>query len=385
MAEGRIRGRARRGLSEGKREKGKRQNAEINLLKLIFAIVVFFYHFTLNYNFGLTYAGYIAVDYFLILSGIFLHRKLGKSGWKIHPVRYLGRRYLQFLPFILYTFAIEVILRAVREGGVSFTLLLQWIYEAKWELLCLSCFGLKAEWIFYPPLWFISSLLFGSFVLLAGYWFLGKRFDRAALLIAAGIYIYLFLTLGHLRAEGEYLFVFTKGTYRAIADLCLGLSAERLIGPLKRKMTECDRREVCNQVVRIGAWCLAAYALYAHRLHPTTRLDFWFIVVMTAVFVMILSLDEPEKMETGRLSAAAGKLSMAVYFNHNYLMELPVWNAIVNPLVRAAALSVGVAAASALALAVIRGCKKLWKYLMRTLHLPHTTHTMHTGNPGGTD
>lgn len=380
-----------------KRQTGKAQNAEINILKFVFAWAVVFYHYTLNYNFGLTYAGYIAVDYFFLLSGIFLHRKEVRSGWKVNPFSYTWKRFLQFLPYVLYTFVIEVIIRAAHSGTLSAGILLQWIYAARWELLSLTGFGLRPEWDFYPPLWFVSSLLIGGLVVTMVGRALGKRADWLVLPAAAAIYAYFLVTLGHIRAEGDYQFLFTMGTWRAIAGLCAGAVADRMAawlhgflyrdnakdpnhtpgrtedfigsqrtgkagsGRVRAAETKAEygRIRTAETLLHLAAWVLVVYALYCHRLYPTTRLDFWFIAVMTLAFVLILGTEEPVRLQEWRLPAFLGKLSMVIYFNHNYLMELFFWNAIGNPLVRAAGISCAVLAASFLCMGVIGGGKQI--------------------------
>lgn len=346
-----------------------KQNREINLLKFIFAVVVFCYHFSLNYNFGLTFAGYIAVDYFFILSGIFLHRKLKIRNWKENPLRYLLHRYLHFLPYILFTFTAELILRAIREGGLTAGKFFQWIWDAKWELLCLYGVGLKSSWIFYPPLWFISSLLLMSFLICCLYWFMGQLFERWTFIISFVIYAFFFLTLGNIRAEGQMVLFFTGGTWRGLAGLCLGLSADRWIGGFKdlliRKQMQWWRAgKSWNRIMRITAWGLTICVLVVHRFHPLTRFDFLFIGVMTCVFVLFFILEEPEvRPWRNQLSMFFGKLSMALYFNHNYLMEMPFWTSIVNPLIRAGLVFAAALGASLVSMAVIRGIQSAGKLI----------------------
>ena len=111
-------------------------------------IVVFHFDTTFPYvnRLGLTPGWYIAVEFFFIVSGYLLYKKVQGSGGSISPWRYTLHRYKQIYPkyliSVLITFIAIVIARKLSPVE-SVDLLL----DSYWELLGLQGIGLAGDGI----------------------------------------------------------------------------------------------------------------------------------------------------------------------------------------------------------------------------------------------
>ncbi len=205
-------------------------NPEVDFWKFIFALIVFLHH--LHHvipDTGPFTRGYLAVEFFFIVSGYFMAAKVRSSDAKGTAApstdKFLLGRIKNLIKPFLAAFAISFAAFEVFSGNSVFTVakdLLMSGYETGFMRLA----GIQAGTFFNPPTWYISGLLLATAVL----WPLAVRFGRpffrvACPLVTLFCWSLLFAKNGALGAWKEpVLFDFVmSGLVRAFAGLALGM------------------------------------------------------------------------------------------------------------------------------------------------------------------
>lgn len=234
----------------------------IELYRFVMTNIVCLHHFRL-YSEALPYGGgYLAVDFFFILSGYLLCRHYkktdlleGKSPF-CKTIRYIKERYIRLFPQYLSVLLISVILTVQ-------------IVEIKWssenvfafllKFFMLDCFAPGVQISIMPQGWYCSSLLIASALMYYLYSKNEKIFKKIfAPSFSIGIYLVFLLKYGHLNLYTQYGYIVTIGTFRAIAGLCLGSLLENFLGdrtiwPIKGK--------IINWSIFLAATVYLLYAL----------------------------------------------------------------------------------------------------------------------------
>lgn len=132
----------------------------IEFLRFLFMLIIVLWHFGRINPFS---HGYIAVDFFFILSGLFLYKSYSKNtdrdaySYTQHRLR---RFYLEYLIVFLISFVLKSKIW-LKGGDITST-----IVHSISEICLLHSIGLFQSGI-NPPTWYISVLLVGGFFLYA--------------------------------------------------------------------------------------------------------------------------------------------------------------------------------------------------------------------------
>lgn len=202
----------------------EKRHGKVDIYRFLFALVVCVYHFELIYYDGTRYvnAGYIGVEFFLILSGVFLMRS-AVDGSRT-PVSYAVSRITRLYPHYLFSFAVFF-------AATSFAMLRseQGIFSVARKLVS-HVFELTILQMAVPkcamlnrPAWYVSALLISSVAVYG----LAARFRRtllrAAPVLVCLIYVFFAWKAGNIHVWwGTGVWLFRDGLLRAAAGLLLG-------------------------------------------------------------------------------------------------------------------------------------------------------------------
>ena len=148
----------------------KKRNGNIEILRFIFCMLIILVHFPQEVRYSFGASGYLGVEFFFMISGLFLGRKLKKdkelhqkepisdtltSSWK-----YFLSRIKSIYPFYFAAVGFFCILNII----LKYTKLLNSILYCISDLLFLQIFSFPS--ISYTgTVWFLAALLFSLFVL----------------------------------------------------------------------------------------------------------------------------------------------------------------------------------------------------------------------------
>lgn len=201
----------------------------IEFFRFLFALQIAVYH-TWDYFEAPVFGGggYIAVDFFFILSGFFMYRHIcigNKEGVKLCPskdtaaymISRIKRIYLDYLLAFLSQF---LLLNCIVEKNCLKQTILN-LLNSCWTLLLINEAGIGPIIYNGAAGWYLSALLIASYLV----YYLAVKFPDTFIRYLApiemiGIYSFFYNRFGHLEIATE--FCNTGGTLRAIAGISLG-------------------------------------------------------------------------------------------------------------------------------------------------------------------
>ena len=206
----------------------------VELFRFIMSIIVCLHHFRL-YSDALPYGGgYLAVDFFFILSGYFLymHGKRNEKNNERKPlkqtVQYAWGRYKRLYTQYIVVFFIYIVVY-LGVWGISWGR--KYTSSFVLKMLMLDAIYVREQSSIMPQGWYCSSLLVASAVIYYLFARFGKKFMRYIMpVLSIGIYVILFFRYGYLNLYSQHGFGLTVGTFRAVAGLGSGWVLADLIG-----------------------------------------------------------------------------------------------------------------------------------------------------------
>lgn len=302
-----------------------KRNPVIELLRFAFAMMVVMVHLVCintkaeNYIFR---NGYIAVEFFFILSGYFASKSALKPNGDTPAgkwaVQYTVKKYAAFMPAVIISviicFLVQIYTKTVTWSDFPYAVL---------EMFLLPQTGIY-KFILNGPLWYLSAMLFTMPILV---YLIRKKNDFfmhiGSILIPLFIYGCICRTDGHMETWLECGFT----ELRAFAGLCMGFNAYKLSDIFERYKQHRNKKND-NSYIYIYIYILAAamifYIIWYSFSHRHTYMDFMMIFMMTFSAAAIIPADvkiSPSSFAY-KLCIFLGKLSFYVYCSHWALSTL---------------------------------------------------------------
>ena len=305
--------------------KKTKRNGNIELLRFLFSILIVFHHFDEGVFHGKLFtAGYLGVEFFFIVTGIFLGKKL-KAGKETNRAgsfgaaakegahyvwKRIGSIYAYFLLASLIGFAAELFAGIVHVTDV-FSFAGDFGFVQLLGLPCLSATG---------TMWYLCALFFALLLL---YPFARQYYDAFvycfAMLFPPFILGLIVRMNGNLVATTESLFgVFNLGILRAIAMISIGLVVNELSDRVKSWPVNRLNRFVFT-ACELGFYpVLFAYLIFV------TSGKFDYLAVVLMAFLLIVTMSEKSRLYgklDGKLTAFCGKWSMMLFLCHFFWVK----------------------------------------------------------------
>lgn len=297
------------------------RNGTIEILRFIFIWVVVCYHATPMFSFSKFFTGgFMAVEFFFILSGFFMAAHADKKAPATQPGQdvfdFLKHKISGIYPAFLICFITAFIVRECFETTqISSRFLYRVIYSFG-ELGFLQMAGFPA-YCATGVGWYLSALFLSMLLLYP----LLRKYESAFIFIVAPL-LSIFLIGFMVRTTGnvnvpDYLYfgVVYKGMLRGVADICLGCMGFYLCRYWKNlSWTRAGKRALT--FVEVFCYAAGLFMIAASHVRPFS------------VFVVVLfTLGSAATMSgktllagklDGKISLFLGELSVAVFFSHFY-------------------------------------------------------------------
>lgn len=158
----------------------KKRNGEIELLRFLFAVIVFSFHF--EFARFIFKSGYLAVDFFFMLSGYFMMRHIESNSKHDSSMRslyvYIRSRFIRLFFSYFLVCLLTYFIRCFISKDISLRTLFD---KGIWEFLMMQSFGFGFTT---TVLWYVSALLVSSFIIYFLYLCLNKKFLPIVLFLA---------------------------------------------------------------------------------------------------------------------------------------------------------------------------------------------------------
>lgn len=270
--------------------KERSQNGCINMFRIIFTMLIAFLHFeSAMYNVDtrrVYEGGYLAVDFFFVLSGFFLAHSFNiKQEQACEYILYRIKKLypLYFIGCILtIVYSVGGLLKVGNTNGM-----LRFLISEIPELLCVQMTGITHQWVNFP-LWYVSALLIVSAPL---YKILSLTYSRKENIICFSIiafvsYILLFLNRGDLGLDINinYIFYIYSGIYRALAGMSLGIVTYLINDAIRDKLRKFNLRTPnVLDILFVGIIFLMLINVF---ITPHSSYDYFFPIIVS--FLLIL-------------------------------------------------------------------------------------------------
>lgn len=145
------------------------RNASVDFFRYLFIINICLWH--LNDQLHLLNHGYLAVEFFFVLSGYFLFYTEKKNP-NLSTVQFVGKKYKRFYPKYIFAFLITAILKwrlfVPQELG-EVNCWFDACFSRTAEILLIQATGFSegGEHVINGPMWFLSSLIWSSAIIWA--------------------------------------------------------------------------------------------------------------------------------------------------------------------------------------------------------------------------
>ncbi len=296
-------------------------NGSINVLKFIFAMAIFFLHCGTIYGydqFEWFQGAFIYVEWFYIFMGYTLTKKIRKLSPECAvcetSARIIWDRMKGLLPF--YFIACTLALGTQLLTG-RIVLGDAWmVHQVVFEYLMMQMTTLPVVLLTHDS-WFLSSMWISFVILVPLMIRFRHRFTRYGILITVIIYLYIFFRSGHLYNPGEWLPLTYKGNLRAIAAICLGMTAaeweKALIYRRRYPRTE-------NLMALLVYAAILAFTFFWHESRWNDIVYFLIPFLFMLLIAVQMSGKETGIIPDNRITQFMGKISMVIYMNHVYIL-----------------------------------------------------------------
>lgn len=268
-------------------------NPEIDLLKLFFSFSVFFFHFNKVPGFDcIMPRGYLAVEFFFIVSGYFMGMKL-RSGKSPETVEFILRKITPIYPIVFAATVIAFIERMIFAGGDSLYKWLISIPQSFFEISMLWMSGINVGRSYNGPTWYISAMLIAMAVIYPLYRKYWKYFSKVgSLLVAIICYSIIFNYSQTICVASKYFGITTLGVIRAIAGLSLGVFLNELCSSANQSICVTRCGNVIFGIIKFLVFIFIVVYMCKGNTFPkinVQKFDYVIIVYMFAFLFLVFS------------------------------------------------------------------------------------------------
>lgn len=289
------------------------RNGVVELLRFAFAFMVMMFHSFRTSDPEAVYpffGGYIAVEFFLMLTGYFTSYNVMKDTDMPpgeYSIKYAAGKYLSWFPAVAVVYVIHyaglLIMGTVEIKDLSY---------AFYEIFLMQQSGIYSSFSI-MSLWYFSAVALALPVFV---YLLKKHSDffYNILTVLAPLFIYGYIcrTHGDLCVWKDFTYI-TIGVLRAFAGLCMGVNCRKvadIIGSRKIGRTGSNILRICGLII------IAAVFIHTN-FSARTAADYYLCMLTAAGLSMIFAAGEP-KLPKGvnALCCFLGSLSFPIYCCH---------------------------------------------------------------------
>lgn len=294
----------------------ERKNS-ITIWRIIFCYMIMIYHFDNKYNLswslGFAAGWYIGVEFFFIVSGYLMYRKIDALAQK-YPSgpSYYWMRYKRIYPYYLASLTLSLIFLILRDKLFSVTEILRILSNDFFEFFCLQSIGLNDGWnCLNNTLWFLSTLLICSFIIYHCLVKWRETFVKfAAPIIVMISFSFLYRNLQSIGSTVQVTnFYENWPLMRGMADMCLGIFAAELTKTIEKKYAQ-------KKLIRAAGVCGFLFVILCSMKYGMSTADFLYAMILT-VSVAIGFLPSGLKMLEWKWVQGWADLTLYMYLTHD--------------------------------------------------------------------
>ena len=306
-------------------ENVKNRNGSIEFLRFVFACVVIVFHAGIS-AFPMR-GGYLGVEFFFILSGVFLGKKLSAKyeDYKNEPIaltliesrKYLFKRICSIYPQFVISSGIGLVVYLIAQKPSGKQAVIK-VLSSFGDLLFLQNFGIKTPSLT-GVVWYLSAMFFALWLI---YPIVRRNYELVAKYLAPVVSMliigFLLNTFGSLEVPNSYAFGFLNtGFLRAVAMILLGIFVNEVsvnLGNLK--LSKRMKMIVTGFELFLFVCVFGCMAIWTKEL----GLADWLVVLSMACGLAIICSGQSclSYVFNNKIAICLGKLSSVLFLNHLY-------------------------------------------------------------------
>ena len=305
-----------------------RRNGNIEILRFVFAVGIVLYHCSFIYYKLPFHAGYLGVEFFLMVTGVFLGKRIKKEladKEKTVPSEDLSdsfhssfklivKRISVLFPYLLPSIVIGWCVNCVFNEGLKSIFSPKVIFLLT-EFLFLRSFGFQnahATWVD----WYLSAMLISLFFL----YVIAKRHYHVyvkyiSLIVALSVVGLLNHEYGSTNVNTNILFGFVNvGVLRAFAMISFGLFVNHIAEKISEIQLKSSVRWFLTILDIVLYLVVFFYFSYSNGYYDH-------MVIIFLAMALLLTISKQSFLYgkfDNRVSTFLGKFSMVLFLNHNY-------------------------------------------------------------------
>lgn len=297
-----------------------KHNGIISLWKFLFAIVIVFFHtemFYPGYNNVFFRGGYIAVEFFFIVSGFYFAKsilseeKTNNNNLGEETVKFLLYKIKSIIPYLCIIFIISTIILVLNTPSIK----IKDIINSTWELLLLKGLGFRSttrvgQW------WYLSAL----FVSMGIFYPIIRKYKENFILCWSPLIV--LLSLGYLchnwlglnHAYGIWDKFCYTGIIRAIAEMNIGF----IIFMINKKFKNINYTKLGKGLLTILGESLLMIVLFIISFISFPKHYDYIMLLLIAIAITIFVSEKTYEYEilSNKFFYYLERISLPIYINH---------------------------------------------------------------------
>lgn len=293
----------------------------LDIAKFAFTLMIAVFHLWAHYRINAK-GGFIAVEFFFILSGFFLMKQYEMQTVEITPIQYTWKKIKKYYPHYIFSFLMVFSFRNIIDFGNGLSEMVKNLLRQSPEIFMLHGTILSDERtiIYNSMTWYISALLIVGYIL----WALLKNHKlavvTAAPVIVFWIYAYMCYTLGITNNWRAHVFgIFNYATLRAVAGMLLGIIVYQVYSYCAfNNFKNCNKKEAGGGCLFNGSTVLIMVFIASYKWFH--RASFFYIVCFVIGILFLVVGEDSVRQKLPKLVVNLanwmGGISYAIYLNH---------------------------------------------------------------------
>lgn len=309
-----------------------KKNYELELWRFVAAIMVILYHSHKQlfgdpsfkgFSFSFFCHGYVAVEFFFIVSGIMLGKKLYMLRDEKFPLiketgNFIKRRYSSVFSYALIGTGLNMLFIILTSEERTLTSCIRFVLDSLSTIFMLQCIGIPTNNA-NPFLWYITVMLLVSLII----YVLGRirytTFVKTGWIISIIILTYLYFTTGMLSGVHVKIFGIEKCIWRGFAEMIIGASLYEPLKTFKEKQVTRTERLIYT-ALEILAY---GYFLIYSTVDCTRKLEYLALLLVAVAIIITLSEHSFLSALLNRKSfGLLGKLSLPMYVTQGVCIKV---------------------------------------------------------------
>ena len=302
-------------------------NSSINVWKFIFSVLIVILHINVVFNTGKLQGMYIFADWFYVFAGYTLAKRIEKidknADTFVESCIIIKDRLKSILPYYFVSCTIALIMKlnlGIIKIENSYS-----IHRIVYEYLLLDMTPIDTIKLT-DTSWFLSAMWMALVIIVPLAVKFRRHFFRFSIIIYILIFMYFYNNSLGIYGPGTWTKIGYKGFYRAIADISIGTFAYELSHIIDYFSKKIRINYMINNIISIflSIVITVAYIMIIRYVCNNDNGDFYYYIPFIFSILIMLQMYINNYIFIGDnvFSQFLGKISMILFMNHSYYMNI---------------------------------------------------------------